>query len=128
MSSFNILIHAYDSSGNTKRIIFNDYAFISTTFFPACHTWHKSIYSVARSRFNNETSSVTHLGLAPDLCCCQVTDLRDGQKQAHKSTDTMINGSSKFPWTAYHDLTCNSEEFKGRNYIIMNNIKKWYSV
>lgn len=80
MSSFNILIHVYDSSGNTKRIIFNDYANISITFFSACHTSHKSTHSVARNRFNNKASSVKHLGLSPDLCCCQVTDLRDRQK------------------------------------------------
>lgn len=80
MSSFDILIYAYDSSGNTKRIIFNDYANISITFFSASHTLHKSIHSIARTKFNNKACPVKHLGLSPDLCCCQVTDLRDGQK------------------------------------------------
>lgn len=36
----------------------------------------------------------------------------------------MINGWSKFSWTAYHDLKWNPEEIKGRNYITMNNNNK----
>lgn len=47
MSSVSIFIHAYVSSGNTKRIIFNDYANISITFVSVCHTLHKSIHTVA---------------------------------------------------------------------------------
>lgn len=52
MSSFNILLHTYVSSGNNKRIIFNDYATISITFFSACHTLDKSIHTVAGNKFN----------------------------------------------------------------------------
>lgn len=37
-------------------------------------------------------SKAKPLGQSSDLCCCQVIDLRDGQTQTHKSTDTMING------------------------------------